>query len=167
MRIFDADAKRKPIDFSVDLVDGLVSASERLPRFQGRPRTLYAPRPPKEQDILINILSLQKAEGGFEIDRELSRRMGITIAELKKLSGKIEAIGKTDMLTLLSTAIILQLLTKYYSDREDEWKDLIEKTERWFKNEVSRTEPKIDGIGPEDWAAQFVKNPKIASGFTG
>ncbi len=67
------------------------------------------------------------------------------------------------MLTLLSTAIILQLLKKYYSDREDEWKDLVEKTGRWFKNEVSRTEPRIDGVRLEDWAAQFIRtqNSKI------
>ena len=69
----------------------------------------------------------------------------------------MKAIEKADMLTLLSTAIILQLLKKYYSDREDEWKDLVKKTQRWFDDEISRTEPRIDGIRLEDWAFQFVK----------
>ena len=117
--------------------------------------------PAAEQDVLMSILSLQKAEGGFEIDRVVSRRMGITIGELKKLSRKIKVIEKADMLTLLSTAIILRLLEKFYSDREDEWKDLVEKTGRWYKNEVSRTEPGIDGVRLEDWAAQFIKTLKF------
>ena len=65
------------------------------------------------------------------------------------------------MLTLLSTAIILQLLETYYSGREDEWKDLVGKTERWFKDEISRTEPRIEGIPLEDWATQFAKTLKL------
>jgi len=117
--------------------------------------------PAAEQDVLMSILSLQKAEGGFEIDRVVARRIGITIWELKKLSRKIKAIKKADMLTLLSTAIILQLLKQYYSGREDEWKDLVEKTGRWFKNEVSRTEPRIDEVPLEDWVAQFMKTLKF------
>ena len=49
----------------------------------------------------MSILSLQKAEGGFEIDEEISRRIGAIIGELKKLCSKIEAIEKPDMLVLL------------------------------------------------------------------
>jgi Ca-activated chloride channel family protein len=161
MRMMNAQSVGRPISFSLDMADYSVRQAPKPQRSPKRPCSFDLSDRPGEQDILMNILSLQKAEGGFEIDKELSRRMGITIAELKKLSGKIEAIGKADMLTLLSTAIILQLLKKYYSDREDEWRDLLEKTERWFKNEVSRTEPRIDGIHIEDWAAQFIKTLKF------
>ena len=129
--------------------------------FAQRGKRLASGIPGPEEEVLMQILSLQRAEGGFEIDRELSRRIGITIGELKKLSSKIKTIGKADILTLLSTAIILQLLKQYYSGREDEWKDLVEKTEQWFKNEVSRTEPRIDGVRLEDWAAQFIKTLKF------
>ena len=39
-----------------------------------------------------------------------------------------------------------ELLRKYYWGRENEWKDLVEKTGRWFKDGVSRTGPRIDGV---------------------
>ena len=133
--------------------------------FAPRDKRLVSGVPVPAEDVLIQILSLQRAEGGFEIDKELFRRMGITISELKKLSIRIGGIEKADMLTLLSTAIILQLLKRYYSDREDEWKDLVEKTEKWFKRELSRTEPRIDGISLEDWAVQFIKTLKLQKIF--
>ena len=57
--------------------------------------------------------------------------------------------------------MILRLLEKFYSDREDEWKDLVEKTSGGLKTSVSRTEPRIDGVRLEDWAAQFIKTLKF------
>jgi hypothetical protein len=91
----------------------------------------------------------------------------VTVAELKRLSRKIKAKEKTDGHVLHSTALVLQLLNKYFADSEGTRKGIVEKTEKWFKREFSRTEPRIEGVSLEDWVAQFVKNPKIASGFTG
>jgi Ca-activated chloride channel family protein len=143
-------------------MDSSIRSHSRSPhKSLSRLRALYKQIPPTDQDVLIDILLLQKAGGGFEVNEKLSSRIGITIGGLKKLSRKIEAIGKGDMLTLLATAIILQLLEKNYQDREDEWKGLVEKTEQWFKAEVSRTDPKIDGVRLEDWAVQFVENVKL------
>jgi len=62
---------------------------------------------------------------------------------------------------LLSTAIILQVLKRYFADRQSMWEILVEKTEKWFQGEVSREEPRIEGIPLVDWASQFTKTLRI------
>jgi Ca-activated chloride channel family protein len=113
------------------------------------------------EDILMNILSLQRVEGGFEIDEGLCEEIGVTVAELKKLSRKIKTTEKADGFILLSTAILLQLLNRYFIDREGTWKSIVEKTEKWFMRELSRTEPRIDGIPLGEWAVQFVSTHSL------
>ena len=159
--LFSIKAVSRDRDSLMEPADGY-RLSEDSPLFFNK-ESFEPPR--TSEDILMQILSLQRAEGGFEINRDISQKIGITIGELKKLSKKIKAIKKTDMLILLSTAIILQLLKKYYSDREDEWKELVGKSELWFKSEISRTEPRIDGIRLEDWIAQFIRSQKFQDIF--
>jgi hypothetical protein len=108
-------------------------------------------------NLMIKILSLQRAEGGFEVDQVLIEYFGLTLGEFGKLAGKIKVKEKTDRLILLSTAILLQFLRRYYSKEAETWESLVKKTEKWFKDEVSRTEPVLDGESIEDWAREFTE----------
>jgi len=57
---------------------------------------------------LLNILALQKASGGFEIDTAFARILKISLPHLHDISAKIQAKGGSDKFVLLSTAIVIK-----------------------------------------------------------
>jgi len=109
-------------------------------------------------EVLMTLLSHQRAEGGFQPDGKVEKWLGISKAELDKLCEDIEIQGKTDRLVLLATAIVLSALQEYFVHLKDSWDGIVQKSVKWFQNEVSRTKPQIGGISLETWADQWVKN---------
>jgi Ca-activated chloride channel homolog len=118
-------------------------------------------------DVLMKILSLQSVEGGFAIDNEAAEMMGMSLLDLKEIAQRIEVNSETDRLLLLSTALILLLLEKHYASMGDDWRSVIRKSEKWLKEELSRTEPRIETRSLLDWAADFSKNLKFNASAPG
>lgn len=113
------------------------------------------------QDILLKILSLQQAKGGFRINREVAEMIGISFQDLKVNARRIEIDEEADRFVLLSTAIILFLLKKRFVDMEDLWINVVQKTDTWFRKEFERTSPRLEGISLEQWVDAFIEKLKF------
>ncbi|MDD5435323.1 MAG: hypothetical protein PH343_07840, partial [Nitrospira sp.] len=113
------------------------------------------------QDILLKILSLQQAKGGFRISKEVAELIGIPFQDLKVNARRIKINEEIDRFVLLSTAIILFLLKKRFVDMEDLWISVVQKSDKWFKREVERTNPRSEGISLEHWVDTFIENLKF------
>lgn len=114
-----------------------------------------------EQELLLKILSLQRAKGGFSISREVADMIGISFQDLKVNARRIEINEEIDRFVLLSTAIILFLLKKRFGDMEDLWINVVQKSDKWFKKECERTNPRIEGKRLGQWADAFMENLKF------
>ena len=94
------------------------------------------------------------------MDQEVAKRIGTSVAELKTISNRITVKADSDRFVLLSTAVILSILKKRFASMEADWKGVVKKSEKWFKDELRRTEPTIDGQLLADWVDLFTKQLK-------
>jgi Ca-activated chloride channel family protein len=109
-------------------------------------------------DDIVKLLSMQMAEGGFRIDRQSAKMFGSTITDLKKIAQRLETREDTDKFLLLSTALVLSLLMKRFAHMRDVWSGVIDKSIKWFEDETSRTDPRIDGVLLKDWANRTISD---------
>lgn len=114
--------------------------------------------PPRHtaQDILLMILSLQQAAGGFRITRDVASILGIAFSDIKENAKIIEVEEKIDKFILLSTAVILTLLKKRFYHMKDSWSAVVQKSEKWLEREMERTKPHIKGMSLEKWVEDYV-----------
>lgn len=105
-------------------------------------------------------LSLQKFAGGFEIDQEFAKLLGLSCQKLKEIADGMEVKEQADKYILLSTAMVLSLLVKQFYSRINDWGSMVEKCEKWFQREMIRTGPRINGLGLRDWSDQFIEKIK-------
>ncbi|MDD5703309.1 MAG: VIT domain-containing protein [Dehalococcoidales bacterium] len=105
------------------------------------------------EDKLLHILSLQKADGGFEYDETLSRSMMFEPAILCYLVADcLETKGESDKLLLLFTAVVLAVLDKQYTYyRKVLWRKAVQKSRTWLKDQIRKYKPTINGKKLEDW----------------
>ena len=115
------------------------------------------PKPSTMEDGLLNILALQKANGGFEIDATLAQNLKVSLSDLRSQADKIQAKGKPEKFTLLSTAIILKYLEYRYADHKASWEAIVQKSQRWLDDQILKTEPMIEGIKLIDWVDRFIR----------
>ena len=110
---------------------------------------------------LMDLLSLQKAEGGFDFDSKLVELIRLPALELNTIALKIQLTGKADRLVLLGTALVLQILEQKFSYRKGEWGAMVQKTSEWFNQEIKAALPTINGVSLVDWASDFVKRKVV------
>jgi len=119
------------------------------------------PRRYTAQDILLMILSLQQAAGGFMITRDAASILGIVFSDIKERSEIITVEETIDRFILLSTAIIMMLLKKKFDHMKDSWITVVQKSEKWLAREMERTKPHIKGVSLDEWADDYVANLKV------
>jgi len=113
-------------------------------------------------DLLLSILSLQRPEGGIELNEELSRLIGIDLGEIERIALQIEVNDKTDRLLLLTTAILLQVLEMCFTGMKPIWDGIIQKSKEWLVETTGRGNPGLFGKDLKAWAREFV-GEKISS----
>lgn len=116
---------------------------------------------PTSQDLLFSILSSQRAEGGFAIDKTLVEFMGVSFADLKKIAKKINSKRAVDNWILLLTAVVLCVLEKKFSGVCLMWESVIQKSKRWYEAEVSRVEPSIAGMPLLEWVSNYLDKKHV------
>ena len=121
------------------------------------------PRRYTAQDILLMMLSLQRAAGGFIITRDAASILGIDFSDIKKKSKIITVEETIDRFILLSTAIIMMLLKSIFDHMKDSWIAVVQKSEKWLEREMERTKPHIKGVSLEEWVEEFVE--KLGNDF--
>ena len=109
------------------------------------------------QDIVIELLSLQRPEGGFFANEKAAKMLGFSLKELRSIAGRIETQGETDKLILLFSCIILAVLGKKFMEKSYVWADLVKKSETWLDEETSKVSPIIEGMTLEAWVDGFTE----------
>ncbi|MFC1947871.1 VIT domain-containing protein [Chloroflexota bacterium] len=133
-----------------------------MPRHQavGRDEE-FRPRLGKKKSItgdgLLQILALQEVNGGFAIDKALAKDLKMSVRAIKKMANKIQSTGNPDKFILLSTALVLTYLRNVYKDRKDTWESVVNKSEKWFEDQVALYSPKLESLELLDWAETFLK----------
>jgi len=114
------------------------------------------------RDVLLDILSLQQAEGGFYIDSSAENFIKISYADFQAITDKIDIKKGGDKTKILMTIIILLILELRYWARRDEWEGVVGKSRRWLQTEIEETIPTIDKQPLEEWMRYFFKGkPEI------
>jgi hypothetical protein len=123
-----------------DLVAEALAAPAKLVR-KALGRAPSAPgtgsAPPRSARPLDRLVSLQRADGSWELGRELCDVLGLPLKALEaKLRG---ASGDPDEARrALATALALAWLESRAADSRDEWTLLAAKAERWLRKAVAR-----------------------------
>lgn len=105
---------------------------------------------PAKEILMTDILSRQRAEGGFEIDDELVRKLDLPF-NVREIAERMLTATDVDKFTLLSTAIIIALLEENMRDIRECWEGVIQKSRAWFASNLHAGAPTIDGMHLTRW----------------
>ncbi|MFZ7110434.1 MAG: VIT and vWA domain-containing protein [Desulfatiglandales bacterium] len=109
-------------------------------------------------DIVLGILSLQKAEGGMELDEEVSQNLGLDHDQIAKIALEIEVDTEVDRFLLVSTAIVIQTLEIRFASERETWAGVIRKSRDWITRVLEEGKPRIHGGDLMTWAEEFVRD---------
>jgi Ca-activated chloride channel homolog len=117
-------------------------------------------RPPKtpkgpidsDAELLMKILSLQRAEGGFLIDNELADLLKISMEKLAHVAKTMTVATDEDRLLLLSTATVLNALETRFAAHGKVWRSVVEKSRKWLFAQLVKLGPKVQGLPLGVWA---------------
>jgi Ca-activated chloride channel family protein len=108
------------------------------------------------KDNLVALLAVQRMEGGFNLDAKLAACFKLKLNEIQAAGGRLENAGGEDVFFLVSTALVLALLERFFADSTDVWKPVTRKSHRWLDRIIKRLNPKIDGQPLTEWAHKYV-----------
>jgi hypothetical protein len=106
-----------------------------------------------DTDLLMALLSLQRVDGGFELDTATLRKLGIEPAFIAAAAKDLPGDRKTT-LRALHTAIVLAVLETRFVDARDTWFAAVRKSRAWLKQAAGGWGPAIKGKSVDDWAMQ-------------
>ena len=109
----------------------------------------------KRVDLLMNLLSLQCATGGFDLDSKTAKEIGFSFSTLEQIAGN--SPGDPDQnLRILSTAVILEILEVHFQSERFTWFGLVKKSKKWL-SEILKSNPlRVEGEDVVKWAGKFV-----------
>ncbi len=115
---------------------------------------------PDRTDLLLALLDLQRAGGGFDLDPDVARRLGFDPRELKRAAERVEGAGEADPARLLHTALVLQVLETEFAAERATWTGLVAKTREWLAIATgvagaSAGGPRVGGQELAAWAAEL------------
>ena len=111
------------------------------------------------EELLLEILSLQKPSGGFEISEEILKLLGIDYNNLKVTAKKITDSSfdnKFATFQFLYSAVILEILKSKFSDKKDSWEAITGKTENWLNEQKINYKPLIDNQEISEFIKKYV-----------
>lgn len=130
------------------------------PIFSGRTarKDKGAPPPINKPDLLFEILSLQRAGGGFSIDKLIDELLSISHSELQTIANDMNIKHDEDRMGILVTAIILTILELKYGERRNEWDGVVSKSRNWLQHQISMVSPTVKKKPLEYWVKKFVND---------
>lgn len=136
--------------------DGKRKASMRRDARPGTPLAM-ALGDADDTGLLLRLLSLQRAGGGFDLDRETAAALGLDWttfeAACRNAAGPPE-----EVLCALGTAVVLEVLARRFGGRKGEWAAAVRKSRDWLARSVKERALAVGGAAPQDWAGGFVKD---------
>ena len=116
----------------------------------------------KKDDELFDILSLQRAEGGFDTGIVIENLLNITRSGWLAIAKRTNVKDKAGLMLILITSAALALLEEKFSARKSEWDGIVAKSRLWLKKQVALVKPTVDGKPLENWAKNFVREKLIS-----
>ena len=95
----------------------------------------------KKMDLILHILSLQRAGGGIEMDEKLLKYLNLRLDNLQNIAMLIQSSLPVDKVLLLSTAILLSILEVHYGDVPEVWTTMVRKSKDWLDDVIKRATP--------------------------
>jgi hypothetical protein len=129
------------------------SSDFQIPTFLRR--SAAAPPPPIRQDFLFELLSLQRANGGFDFDESLLKQE--KLSDLLNMAEKIDMLKDGDKAEILMTVVILIILETQFRARRDEWEGVVWKSRAWLQTEIEKTRPTIENQPIEQWMRNYMQ----------
>ncbi len=126
-----------------------------------KPAKRFVPAPVEDRtDLLLLLLDLQRAEGGFELSPQAAARLGIDLGEIAAAArqaeiGGTEAADEAKRLRLLHTALVLRVLETRFAPERSTWSGLVAKSREWLDRLIASGRPRVAGKELADWAAGF------------
>jgi len=125
-----------------------------IPAFLRKPRSVFKSIFKKKRDILMDILALQQAEGGFFINESI---LGLVkLSDIREIADKVEMNNGGDKMRILMTCIIMTILELQFCDRRDEWECVVEKSRRWLNDETLKAAPTVNRQPLEEWLRDYM-----------
>ena len=113
------------------------------------------------QKILLQILSLQKAEGGMKMDKPVARKLHLDFQNLKNISHDIKTEKGVDRFLLLTTAVLLRILEIDFGDQRQTWEGVVMKSRKWLMEMVVDAKPTLEDQALLAWVEDAVKNKTL------
>ncbi len=109
------------------------------------------------EDDLVSLLNKQNTIGGFSLDAAACKLFKLKQAEIKSAARRLLGIDEKDRLPLVSTALVLAILEKFFADSAVVWKPVTRKSKGWIDKIIKVLDPKIDNVPLMEWAREYVK----------
>jgi len=90
-----------------------------------------APPAALKRNGMHQLVSLQRADGSWDLDRRFADAIGCTVRDIQFAIAEAQGSDK-DVRRAWATALALAWLRKYAADFKDEWRMLSEKGEKWL-----------------------------------
>jgi hypothetical protein len=103
---------------------------------------------------LFELLSLQRANGGFDFDESLLKQA--KLSDLLSMAEKIDMQKDGDKAGILMTVVILIILETQFLARSDEWESVVWKSRAWLQAEIEKTRPTIENQPIEQWMRNYM-----------
>jgi hypothetical protein len=118
---------------------------------------------PTDMDLLMELLSLQRVDGGFDLDEAMLERLGIEPADVaaaaKAVPGDRNAARRA-----LHTAIVLAVLETRFADERGTWFAAVRKSRTWLKKTAGGWGPVVNGKTLDQWAKEAAVAASAATG---
>jgi Ca-activated chloride channel family protein len=120
-------------------------------------REMSRARPPAESnevDLLMALLALQRADGGFDLSDETLKALGVNPAVVAKAAAVIEsrAGGREAARRVLHTALVLAVLEERFGEERETWFRAVRKSRAWLKTATDGWGAVLDGAEVGRWA---------------
>ena len=115
--------------------------------------------PPTDTDLILTILTTQKAGGGLELTEELAELLEIDFIEFKKAAAKLTTSDPSiDAYTLLSTILLLHVLETRFAAHSSTWSRVVKKSRKWLQKITDRHELMIGDEDINSWVETHLQS---------
>jgi hypothetical protein len=111
-----------------------------------------------DMDLLMSILSLQRADGGFDLAKADLRRLGISAAAITRAAACVPG-DPAQAVRALHTSLVLALLEVRFRDARDTWFSAVKKSRTWLKKITAGWGQILDGKTVIQWARALAEKP--------
>ena len=106
--------------------------------------------------LVMAILNHQTAKGGFSADEMIAAKLGVDLQKILSISREILPFSENETLTLLWSALLLQVLEQRFPDYRKSWEKAVKKTRKWVEKTIKKQKPTIRGEPLMSWIARYV-----------